>query len=235
VAELLLEIRGVREASLRRRVTRFTLDLETATGQRILCHLHDPGRLRHLLRPGVRILYKPAWRPGRRTTCDTVAIWDEDTLVLENTRLPNKLLPRALHHILPGYQLARTEARINGTRVDFIATAPNGATALIEVKATNLVENDRALFPDAPSRRAARQVETLAVAARAGAESHIVFTILRPDAEHLQFNRRVDPRLARLLCANHDWIRYHAYTVNPVLEHDKLRVFLGEKKPVKPC
>ena len=231
----LLEIRGVREARLRRRVARFTLELE-ADGERMLCHLHDPGRLRHLLRPGARVLYRPAWRPGRRTACDTVAVWDGGTLVLEDTRLPNRLLPRALPSILPGYRLEASERQVNGTRVDFVATSPRGTTALLEVKGTNLVEDAAALFPDAPSARAARQVEVLAAATRAGVEAHIVFTVLRPDAALLRPNRRVDPRLARLLCSLRGSLRYHAYTVNPVLEENGvLKIHMGARVPVEPC
>jgi len=232
----LLVVDGVREARLLRRPNRFTVELETVEGAALACHLHDPGRLRHLLRPGARVLYRPAWRPGRRTSCDVAAVYDGDVVVLEDTRLPNRLLPAALPLLLPGYRVEASEAPINGTRVDFVASTPRGGLALIEVKGTNLVESGVALFPDAPSRRARRQLEALAVAAGSGSESHVVFTILRPDAGRLAPHRRVDPEFSRLLCGLRGRLRYHAYTVKPLLEPGgRLAVYMGRVVPVEPC
>jgi sugar fermentation stimulation protein A len=234
--EVLLEIRGVREARLLGRPARFTARLDAGGAER-LCHLHDPGRLRHLLRVGARVLYREAWRPGRRTSCDVVAVEAPGgVLVLEDTRLPNRLLPAALPHVLPGYRVAGSEVQANGTRVDFVAQAPGGAMALVEVKGTNLVEDGVALFPDAPSRRAHRQLQALAAAAAAGAaEAHIVFTILRPDAGTLRPHRRVDPVFARLLCSLRGRLHYHAYRVEAVEDNDRLLVRYAGPVAVEPC
>ncbi len=228
---LLLNIGPVSGAVFEERVSRFTVRLRGGA----LCHLHDPGRLRHLLRPGVRLLVRQAWRPGRRTSCDVVAAWDRDILVLEDTRLPNKLLPAAMRHLAPGLSIIAAERMINGTRVDYVARAPGGEIVLIEVKGTNLARSGVAYFPDAPSRRAVRQLEALAAASRHGVYGLIVFTILRPDATSLRPERRVDPLLASRLCGLRHQLGYLAYRVEPRLRDDKLLVYYVGPVKVEPC
>ncbi len=191
------------------------------------CHLHDPGRLRHLLRPGAEVFYRWAWRPGRRTSCDVVAVRSPGgVLVLEDTRLGNKLFPMVAPLLVPGLtgDLA-AEKWINGTRVDFVSVDREGRPVLIEVKSTNLVENGVALFPaDAPSTRARRQVEALIAATRSGARAAIVFTVLRSDAHTLRPNRAIDPGLAKLLKSHQAGLELYAYKVNPILVGDEIKV-----------
>jgi sugar fermentation stimulation protein A len=232
--EPLLAIRGVEKGILVERINRFTVAVKETRGGRLNCHLHDPGRLRHILRPGATVYYRNAWRPGRKTPCDIVAVEAGEILVLEDTRIPNKVLPSVLGLVLPGYEVAAREVQVNGMRVDFLASTPSGEIALIEAKATNLVEAGTALFPDAPSRRAHRQLEALAAASTA-AEAHVFFTILRPDANRLRPHRRIDPVFARLLCSLRGKISYHAYTLHPVHAGGEILVYMGRVVPVEPC
>jgi len=222
----LLVIRGVRRARYLSRPSRFTVLLSDAEGTQA-CHLHDPGRLRHLLRPGAEVFYRWAWRPGRRTSCDVVAVRSPGgVLVLEDTRLGNKLFPMVAPLLVPGLtgDLA-AEKWINGTRVDFVSVDREGRPVLIEVKSTNLVENGVALFPaDAPSTRARRQVEALIAATRSGARAAIVFTVLRSDAHTLRPNRAIDPGLAKLLKSHQAGLELYAYKVNPILVGDEIKV-----------
>ena len=235
---LLLEVGGVRWARLLGRVNRFTVEVaDGGGGSRRLCHLHDPGRLVHLLRPGARVLVRDAWRPGRRTSCDVVAVEHGGLLVLEDTRLPNKLFPRAAATLLPWLRVGASEVQVNGFRVDFAGSTVDGRPVLVEVKGTNLVEDGVALFPDAPSRRAVRQLEALASASSAGALGVVVFTVLRPDARLVAPNRAVDPVFASRLCALRGRLRYVAYTVEARLEDggSVLRVYMGGRVPVEAC
>ena len=221
----LLVIRGVRRARYLSRPSRFTVLLSDAEGTRA-CHLHDPGRLKHLLRRGAEVFYRWAWRPGRRTSCDVVAVRGPGgVLVLEDTRLGNKLFPMAASLLVPGLtgDLA-AEKWVNGTRIDFVSVDREGRPVLIEVKSTNLVENGVALFPDAPSTRARRQVEALVAATRSGARAAIVFTVLRGDAHLLRPNRAIDPGLARLLKNHQRSLELYAYRVDSVLVGDEIRI-----------
>ncbi|MET1128270.1 MAG: DNA/RNA nuclease SfsA [Thermoproteota archaeon] len=231
-------MRGVKEATLLSRVGRFTVRLADGSGGERSCHLHDPGRLSHVLRPGARVLYREAWRPGRRTSCDVVAVFDAGgELVLEDTRLPNKLWPRAQPIVAPQLYGLQSERMVNGTRVDFVAVDEAGRPVLVEVKGTNLVSGEAALFPDAPSQRAVRQLEALHVAALHGVRSILVFTVLRSGARRVQPNRKVDPRFARYLCAYSQagTLELLAYSVKPVYSGGAVNVYFGGKLPVDAC
>jgi len=237
--EPLLIFSNVGAGRLVARRARFTVEIEGEDGRTRLCHLHDPGRLRHLLRRGVRVYYRPVWRPGRRTSCDMVAVDDGDVLVLEDTRVPNLVVPRVIGGpaLLPGYRLEAREAQVAGLRVDFVASAPDGKLALVEAKGTNLAVGGAALFPDAPSRRAWRQLEALAASTSAGVEAHVVFVALRPDVDIVAPNRVVDLRFSRLLCSLRGRIRYHGLRLAPVLDVERRRIFVAsaEPIPVEPC
>ena len=231
----LTSISGVKQGLFVSRPSRFTVVLD-AGGSRLSCHLHDPGRLHHLLRPGAVVYYRDAWRPGRVTGCDVVAVEAPSrVLVLEDTRLGNKLFPLVAGLLIPWARGLRAEQWINGTRIDFVSADETGRPVLIEVKSTNLVEDAAALFPDAPSRRARRQVEILLAASRAGARGVIVFTVLREDAEELRINRAIDPGLARLICANRSKLGLYAYRVEPRLVGNEIRIDYGGEIPVNPC
>jgi len=237
--EPLLVFSRVESGRLVARWARFTVEIEGEDGGTRLCHLHDPGRLRHLLRRGVRVYYRPVWRPGRRTSCDVVAVDDGGVLVLEDTRVPNLVVPRVIGGpaLLPGYRLEAREAQVAGLRVDFVASAPDGRLALVEAKGTNLAVGGAALFPDAPSRRAWRQLEALAASTGAGVEAHVVFVALRPDVDVVVPNRAVDPRLSRLLCGLRGRISYHGLRLSPTLDAERRLIVVALAEPilVEPC
>ncbi|BEP17966.1 DNA/RNA nuclease SfsA [Pyrofollis japonicus] len=237
----IVSIEHVRSAELVARIKRFTVMLSTGR-DKVQCHIHDPGRLTHLLKPGTRVYYRPSWRPGRKTSCDVVAVEEPrtGTIVLEDTRFGNKLFPLVAHRVIPGISSLTAEKWINGTRVDFIATDSVGNIVLIEVKSTNLVIDRVALFPDAPSQRARRQIEVLVTASKNGTRAAIVFTVLRPDADILKPNRVVDPVFSRLLCAHRNSLELYAYRVEPLIEKDNgdemtLKVFFKGLVSVEPC
>ncbi len=235
---LLAEWSGVRRGRFLGRPTRFTVRLATESGER-LCHLHDPGRLRHLLSPGAELLYVERWRPGRRTGCDVVAAVEPGTgvLVLEDTRLGNRFLPAVAGRLIPGLEpgTLEPERMINGFRADYVAVDKSGRVVVVEVKSTNLATGGAALFPDAPSRRAHRQLEAMAAAAAAGARAVLVFTVLRGDAGLVKPHRRVDPVFASRLCALSGSIEAYAYRVEPRLRGDRLEAWYGGAVGVEPC
>ena len=59
-------------------------------GKIVESHLPDPGRLKELLKFGVKILVKKEDGNNRRTQYSTQAVYDGKTLVSLNTLLPNK-------------------------------------------------------------------------------------------------------------------------------------------------
>lgn len=202
------------------------------------CHLHDPGRLSHLLAPGSTLIYRDAWRPGRATSCDVVAVLEPHSgaLVLEDTRLANQLFPLVAGEVVPGLrgEALRAEVQANGSRIDFAGFDEASRPVLVEVKSTNLAAGGVALFPDSPSRRASRQLEVLAAATRSGARAAVVFTVLRGDAERVRPNRSVDPLFSRLLCSLRV-VEAYAYRLRARLEEDRLEIYYAGTLPVERC
>lgn len=153
-------------------------------GRERLCHLHDPGRLPELVRRGARALVRPT--RGAKTDCSITAIEAPNGVwVVADSRIHSDIA--AL--FLPG---AEREVRVGGRRLDFKL-----GDEYIEVKGCTLVENGRALFPDAPTRRGAEHMGLLKALVEAGHKARVMVLVMRPDAECFAPNWRTDPRFSR--------------------------------------
>ncbi len=162
-------------------------------------HLPDPGRLTELLIPETKVLLRLEKNPSRKTRYDLVGIYTEGTLVCCDTRIPNSLVKKALQEKtlsnLPDYQRIIPEYTYEHSRIDFCLDE----RILIEVKGVSLVKNGLALFPDAPTERGRKHVETLIKALEEGFQSYIIFIIQRPDAYQFTPNAETDPSFAEIM------------------------------------
>ncbi len=213
------------------RTNRFTVLVE-AGGEERLCHLHDPGRLTHLLVRGRRVYARNAWRPGRRTSCDIVAVEDRGVLVLEDTRIANKAFPRIAAILYQGAYSVESEVLVPGARIDHVVHTPGGPV-YVEAKSTNLAVNRVALFPDSPSQRASRQLDALLRLARRGARTGIVFFSLRSDVDIVRPNRSVDPVFSSKLCGYSSVVEARAVRLEARLYNGGLVVAYAGEIPVE--
>ncbi|MHC1564193.1 MAG: DNA/RNA nuclease SfsA [Candidatus Hecatellaceae archaeon] len=111
-----------------------------------------------------------------------------------------------------GFRILKAEPRLGGTRLDFLLEKKGGGRLLVEVKSCTLAENGVAMFPDAPTERGRRHLETLARMAGGGWRAAIVFLAQREDVERFQPNHREDPRFAEALRkAWEKGVRVYAY------------------------
>jgi sugar fermentation stimulation protein A len=162
-------------------------------------HLHDPGRLKELLVKGAPVLLREECGSHRRTHYDMVIIYQGLTPVCCDSRVPNQLVKRALQDNalsdLPEYQEIFPEYSFQDSRLDFCLDH----RILMEVKGVSLVKNGKALFPDAPTLRGKRHLETLISAVHQGYASYVLFLIQRPDATTFSPNKETDPQFAATL------------------------------------
>ncbi|MBU7038033.1 MAG: DNA/RNA nuclease SfsA [Theionarchaea archaeon] len=162
-------------------------------------HLHDPGRLEELLVEGVPVLLRKEPGSHRRTHYDMVVIYTHSTPVCCDSRVPNQLVKKALQETslpgLPEYREIVPEFSFQNSRIDFCLDH----RILIEVKGVSLVKNGLALFPDAPTQRGRRHVETLTSATNLGYISYVLFLIQRPDASAFSPNKETDPQFTTAL------------------------------------
>lgn len=191
-------IGDVIEAQFVQRVNRFlcTVLLHNKVTE---VHLHDPGRLTELLLPESKVLVREENAPHRKTKYDLVGIYCGDTLVSCDSRVPNRLVKKALHEKaipeLPDYKWIIPEYTYGHSRLDFCLDEK----ILIEVKGVTLVRNGLALFPDAPTERGRKHVKTLMSAVTHGFTSYILFMVQRPDAHQFSPNAETDPEFTDTL------------------------------------
>jgi sugar fermentation stimulation protein A len=205
------------------RKNRFLCRVEVE-GTPVDVHLHDPGRLKELLVPGARVLLREEGSPNRKTGHDMVGIYHGDVLVSCDSRVPNRLIGKALeeHTLLglPDYSTIIPEYTYGTSRLDFCLDS----TILLEVKGVSLVTDGHALFPDAPTQRGKKHVETLIQAQRAGFQCYMVFLVQRPDAHSFSPHKKTDPQFtAALLKAVQEDVTVLVYTAQFQGEYMYLR------------
>jgi len=205
-------------ATFLRRPNRFRVDVRL-DGRETAAHLADPGRLQELLTPGVELLLAPARVGGsRRATAYTVALVRFHELwVSINSQVPNRLVAEALEQgqIAPllGYPQVERERAHGASRFDFRLGGADRPDCWVEVKGASLVQDGRALFPDAPTARGARHMGELAELAGAGARAVALFVIQRPDAISFSPHPQRDPAFgAALRRAAAEGVELYAYT-----------------------
>jgi sugar fermentation stimulation protein A len=111
-------------------------------------------------------------------------------------------------HALPyfsKYVKILSEPRYDRGRFDF-RLEDNDEVTLIEVKSCTLVEDGRALFPDAPTIRGARHMRHLLEALIDGVATRaaVIFVIQRPDATSFSPHDGNDPDFGNALRDAHD-------------------------------
>ena len=225
-------ISNVWKSTFLERTTRFTAKLVKPDGEIAYCHLHDPGRLKHLLHRGAKIYARNTWRPGRKTNCDIVAVEDKGKIVLEDTRIPNKVFPALADKLFPDFLGIERETKVLGSRLDFKVNTLEGPI-YVEVKGTNLVEHSTALFPDAPSRRASRHLDILLMIARNGLKAALTVIVLRNDAKIFKPNRAVDPEFSRRLCSYRRVVDVKIAKLDPKIRQNSIEIYYGGLIPLK--
>jgi len=206
-----------------------------ASGQEARVHCPDPGRLRELLVPGVRVHVSPETGPGRSTTHCLRFVEHPETGILVSLdsnlacRLFREGLEEGFFPSFRGWLALRAEAaspdcrgRVR-TRFDFRLEMDSGRPCWVEVKSATLVEEGIAAFPDAVTLRGRRHLEELAARAAAGDRAAVCFVVQRPDAWALRPQWERDPAFARALVeAARAGVELHACTARLTLQEARL-------------
>ena len=172
-------------------------------GSKERVHLPSTGRLNTLLFPGQRVFLAAKLSPSRKTKYDLVMVNSKGTLVSVNTRVPEELVYQALRQRdLPQFSdypiIQRWKTFDKKSRFDFLLS--NSITkCFLEVKSVTLVQGGKAAFPDAPTLRGRKHLESLVQAKKKGYEAAILFLIQREDAKSLSPNDKVDHQFGHVL------------------------------------
>ncbi|MFA9495746.1 MAG: DNA/RNA nuclease SfsA [Candidatus Bathyarchaeota archaeon] len=186
-------------ATLVKRPNRF-LGVVNLNGNHVEAFIPNPGRMHELMVPSTRVYVIPREGAHRKTKFDLTLVEYNDTLVSIDSRLPNHMLREAIDEDLPefeGYRVERAEPTFHDSRLDLKLT--DGANQiLLEAKSCTLVVDGVALFPDAPTKRGARHMNTLVKALELG-RAAACFVIQRNDAREWRPNEEMDPEFTASL------------------------------------
>ncbi len=188
------------DAEFESRPNRF-LGIAKVGGRKVRCFIPSPGRMRELLFRGSKVVLLEADGGDRRTRYDLIGVRLPHANVLIDSRIPNRLLLEVLrdrtipigiryHEVIP-------EPTVGKSRFDF--ELRNRERVLVEAKAVTLVEENVALFPDAPTSRGTRHLNELAQLKRKGTSAAVIFVIQREDARAFSPNDRTDPAFGQAL------------------------------------
>jgi sugar fermentation stimulation protein A len=198
-------------AAFLRRLNRFAVEVEQ-DGHVLRAHLPNSGRLGELLQRGRHVILVASNTLGRKTRYDLALVRYGGIWVSVDARKPAPLLAEAIaEERLPefaGYRVARLEPPVpqpeggdahpgggkeaHSSRFDLLLEGPSGP-CYVETKSVTLVEERRALFPDARTARGAKHMRALARLAEQGMEARAVFVVQRADAEEFAPNWESDP------------------------------------------
>jgi sugar fermentation stimulation protein A len=183
------------------RLNRFAARMEVS-GREVMVHLANSGRLGELLVPGYRMLLKPAVGDHRKCPFDLALVDLGFTLCSADARLPNQLLAEAIKAgrtaEFPDYSLVRREVTYGESRLDLLLEGA-GMPCFVETKSVTLVEGGRALFPDAPTLRGVKHLNSLIHAKAGGYRAAVVFVVQRSDATEFAPHDSADPLLGETL------------------------------------
>jgi sugar fermentation stimulation protein A len=193
--------------TLLRRYKRFLADVRLEDGRTATAHCPNTGSMKGCAEPGRPVYLSVSDNPKRKLPYTWELIRMPGSLVGVNTNTPNRLVHQALRAgaipQLAGYPSVRREVSVSrGTRFDIALEDDAGIRCFVEVKNCTLVENGRALFPDAVTTRGQRHLAELARLVADGYRCAMFYLIQRMDAEIFAPAVDIDPEYGRRLAAS---------------------------------
>jgi sugar fermentation stimulation protein A len=187
-----------------KRYKRFLADVMLDDGTEVTAHCANSGRMTSCSDPGRPVFLSFHDNPRRKLKYSWELIEMPSSLVGVNTLVPNRLVARAARHDLPpalaGYSQVKPEVRIDDhTRLDLKLSAPGRRDCFVEIKNCTLVEDNVAMFPDVPTTRGQKHLQTLAALKDQGHRAVIFFLVQRTDAVRFSPAHAIDAEYGRLL------------------------------------
>lgn len=151
-------------------------------GKEETVHVHDPGRLKELLFEGNTCLVYYTPSPSRKTDWDMIAAQKGSDYVLIHSGYHRKIAEAILSdpQYTPFGQVLpyKAEVKAGESRLDFCLDLPEDQKIWLEVKGCSLSEEGIAKFPDAPTKRGKRHLETLMQLKKEGHRAAVLLLIL---------------------------------------------------------
>jgi sugar fermentation stimulation protein A len=195
------------EGRLIRRYKRFLADIELPDGSVVTAHTPNTGSMAGCNRPGSKVWLRECGSHRKYPLSWELVEAEPGVLVGINTGLTNHLVREGVENgtieELQGYSRVRSEVRYGGenSRIDLLLEANDAGRCYVEVKNVTLVENGKALFPDAVTARGTKHLRELGEMVRQGHRAVIFFCVQRGDAAEVRPADAIDPGYGRALRA----------------------------------
>jgi sugar fermentation stimulation protein A len=182
---------------LLRRYKRFLADVRLDSGEEVVAHCPNPGRMTSCAAPGCRVWLSHHASPRRKLKWTWELSELDGTTVLVNTARPNAVVEEAVRAgavpALQGYASLRREVRYGErSRVDLLLEDPG--RCYVEVKSVTLrVGPGEGAFPDAVTARGARHAAELAAQVAEGHRAVLFFLVSRGDVDVIRPADEIDP------------------------------------------
>lgn len=212
------------------RPNRFTAHVDIS-GEEIICHVPNTGRLKELLHPGaeVAVSYHPF--PHRKTKYELQMVKKKGSWVSIHSQLPNVLAVEAITagiiQELQNYTIINREVPYSDSRFDLQLIGKD--ICFVEVKGVTLELENWGYFPDAPTQRGRRHIDGLMQAVKDGHRAVLLFVVQMDYAKGFSPNDHMDPAFAQKVKeAAHTGVEILAYKcrVSPY------EIRISEKIPV---
>ena len=186
-----------------RRVNRFVVEVRLLSGEKVLAHLANTGRMRELLVEGRKVYLEFSNKVNRKTQYTLLMIENEHQkkIMLKATYANDMVevwLKENLLHDFGKILKLKREVSLGNSRFDFLLTTSEGEW-IIEVKSVNYFFPDYALFPDAPTERGKKHIKELMALQNEGYKGAIVFVLMGEDRDRLYFNDESDSEFVKLM------------------------------------
>ncbi len=186
-----------------RRYKRFLADVILEDGSTVTIYCPNTGSMKGCATPGSSVFFSLSSNSARKYPYTWELVMVNGFWVGINTALPNLLVHEAITNgtvsDLQGYTSIRPEVPYGEqSRIDLLLDGPSGR-CFVEVKNVTMLENKRALFPDAVTTRGQKHLNELINVVRNGDRGIIFFTVQRGDGDSVSPADCIDPEYGRLL------------------------------------
>ncbi len=182
--KLIYEIEVNEEAIFIDRPNRFICNAKLKNGEVATAHVHDSGRIKELLYEGNKVKLRKAKDVSKRKTeWDLISASAEDGEdILLNSAFHRYISENLLkdESISPFGKIdsVRAEVKNGHSRLDYLLEKDN-EKIWVEVKGVSLSVDKVAIFPDAPSVRATKHLETLMEIKSNGERAGVLLLLFR--------------------------------------------------------
>lgn len=191
------------EGTLIKRYKRFFADLCLENGEIITAHCPNTGSMKTAFEPNWKAAVSRSENPKRKLAYTLELVYNGTCWICVNTHRANPLIRQALLEkrlkSLRSYEKVQAEYRFEDSRIDFFLEKKEGTPCLLEVKTVSFVQGKHYLFPDSPTVRGQKHLQSLISAHEKGMRACLLFLVLRKDADSFRPAKEIDPIYAKML------------------------------------